>query len=251
MLPKDELLPGVYVASSLTRAVNSVCVTIIVNTTETDQTVELPCVVLEGLDEGESALTLTAVAGTDSDSRPSSLCNQLRLDHLNSEERASILTICEEYKDIFHLPGDKLTCTSTIEHAIPTPTIDPHRAINVKPYRIPEVHKDEVQRQTEQMLSDDIIQHSRSPWNSPILVVPKKLDASCKTKWRVVVDFCKLNDVTIGDSFPIPVISDVLSSLGNSKYFSTVDCASGFWQIPVRAEDRPKTAFNTNYGHFE
>ena len=68
-------------------------------------------------------------------------------------------------------------------------------------------------------------------------------------KWRVV-DIRKLNDVTIGDSFPIPVISDVLNSLGNSKYFSTVDCASGFWQIPVRAADRPKT-FSTNYGHFE
>ena len=90
MLPKDELLPGLYVASSLTRAVNGVCVTSIVNTTEIDQTVELPCVVLEGLDEGESALTLTAVAGRDSDSRPSSLRNQLRLDHLNSEEQASI-----------------------------------------------------------------------------------------------------------------------------------------------------------------
>ena len=63
--------------------------------------------------------------------------------------------------------------------------------------------------------------------------------------------FRKLNDVTIGDSFPIPFISDVLNSLGNSKYFSTVDCASGFWPIPLRVEDRPKTAFSTNYGHFE
>jgi hypothetical protein len=65
------------------------------------------------------------------------------------------------------------------------------------------------------------------------------------------VDFRKLNEVTIGDSFPIPVISYVLKSLGNSKYFSAVDCASGFWQIPVRAEDRPKTTFSKNYGHFE
>ena len=54
------------------------------------------------------------------------------------------------------------------------------------------------------------------------------------------MDFRKLNDVTVGDSFPIPVISDVLDSLGKAKYFSTVDCASGFWQIPIRAEDRPK-----------
>jgi len=218
---------------------------------ETEQTVELPWVVLEGLDESESALTLTFTAVVGSDSRLSSLRNQLRLDHLNSKERASIVTICDEYKDIFHLPGDKLTRTSTIEHAILTPTIDPHRAINLKPYRIPEVHKDEVQRQTEQMLADGVIQPSTSPWNSPILVVPKKTDASGKVKWRVVVDFRKLNDVTIGDSFPIPVISDVLNSMGNSKYFSTVDCASGFWQIPLRVEDRPKTAFSTNNGHFE
>jgi hypothetical protein len=82
-----------------------------------------------------------------------------------------------------------------------------------------------------------VIQHSTSPWNSPVLVVPKKADASGKTKFRIVVDFQKLNGVTIGDSFPIPVISDILNSLGNSKYFSTVDYASGFWQIPVRAED--------------
>ena len=66
-----------------------------------------------------------------------------------------------------------------------------------------------------------------------------------------MVDFRKLNDVTVGDSFPIPVISDVLESLGKSKYFSNVDCASGFWQIPVRTEDRPETAFSTEYGHFE
>jgi len=103
----------------------------------------------------------------------------------------------------------------------------------------------------EQMLSDGVIQHSSSPWNSPILVVPKKLDSFGKRKWRVVVDFRKLNGVTVGDSFPILVISDVLDSLGKSKYFSTVDCTSAFLQIPVRAEDRPKTAFSTEYGHFE
>jgi len=100
------------------------------------------------------------------------------------------------------------------------------------------------------MLANRVIQPSTSPWNSPILVVPKKIDASGKVKWRVV-DFRKLNDVTIADIFPIPVISDVLNSLGNSKYFSTVDCASGFWQIPLRVEDRLKTAYSTNYGHFD
>ena len=91
-------------------------------------------------------MTIALKAVANSDYRLSSLHNQLRLDHLN-EEKATIVKICEEY-DIFHLPNDKLTCTSTIEHAIPTPTVDPHRAINVKPFRIPEIHRDEVQRQS-------------------------------------------------------------------------------------------------------
>ena len=79
------------------------------------------------------------------------------------------------------------------------------------------------------MLKDDIIQPSTRPWNFPILVIPKKVDASGKQKWR------------IGDNFPIPLISEILDTLGNSKYFSTIDCASGFLQIPVKLEDRPKT----------
>jgi hypothetical protein len=47
------------------------------------------------------------------------------------------------------------------------------------------------------------------------------------------------------------VISEVLDALGNSKYFSTVDCASGFHQILVKAEDQPKTAFSTSQGHYQ
>jgi len=86
------------------------------------------------------------------------------------------------------------------------------------------------------MLADGVIQHSTSPWNFPILV-PKKADSSGKVKWRVVVDFRKVNDVTLGNSFPIPIISDVLNLLGNSRHFSSIDCAGGFYHIPLRAED--------------
>jgi hypothetical protein len=100
----------------------------------------------------------------------------------------------------------KLTFTTAAEHAIPTPTIDPTWGINTKPYRIPEINRDEVKKQTEEMFRDGIIEPSTSLWNSHILVIPKKADASRRKKWRIVVEFRKLNDVTIGDSFPIPVI---------------------------------------------
>ena len=101
------------------------------------------------------------------------------------------------------------------------------------------------------MLEDKILQPSHSPWNFPILAVPKKLDASGKRKWRICVDFRKLNDVTVGDSFPLPNIQDILDKLGKARHFSALDCASGYWQVPLAEEDGMKTAFSTTTGHYE
>jgi len=73
------------------------------------------------------------------------------------------------------------------------------------------------------MLDDVIIRPSMSQWNAPVLVLPKKTDVSGKQKLRIIVDFRKLNDLTIGDSFPLPNITDILDQLRNAKYFSTLD----------------------------
>lgn len=88
------------------------------------------------------------------------------------------------------------------------------------------------------MLTDGIIRPSISQWNAPLLIVPKKIDASGKQKLRIVIDFRKLNDLTIGDSFPLPNIIDILDQLGNAKYFSTLDLASGYHQIPMQEENK-------------
>jgi hypothetical protein len=219
LISKQEISPGIYLAESLTREINGLCVISVINTLEEDVTIESPHVQLEEREStDESAFLIFSSTIVEDESRLSKFRHDLRTDHLNSEERVSLVKICEEYNDVFHLPGDKLTCTTAAVHAIPTPTIDPNRSINTRLYKIPEVHKEEVQRQTEQMLSDGIIAPSTSLWNSAILEVPKKPDASGKRKWRIVVDFRKLNDITVGDSFPIPVISEVLDALGNSKY---------------------------------
>ena len=78
--------------------------------------------------------------------------------------------------------------------------------------------------------------------------MPKKADAAVRGKWRIAVDFRKLNDVTIGDRFPIPLISEITDALGKSKYFSTTDCASGFLQVPVKVKDKAKTVFSKQKG---
>jgi len=99
-----------------------------------------------------------------------------------------------------------ITTTTAIEHDIPTPGIDPCRGIASRNYQIPEALNGELQSIVNQMLRDKIIRHSSSPWNSPIILV-KKEDAS-KEKWRLVVDFRRLNEVTVGDSYPLPLITD-------------------------------------------
>jgi hypothetical protein len=68
---------------------------------------------------------------------------------------------------------------------------------------------------------------------------------------RMCVDFRRLNSVTTPDAYPMPVLTDVLSRMNGAKFLSVVDCASGFFQISIRPEDRHKTAFQCTHGLFE
>jgi hypothetical protein len=210
LISRREIIRGIYMAESLTREIEGVCITNIVNTLEEDVTIDTPLVELEEIEEPvQSEVLIFVTTLVEDEIRLSKLCKELRTDHLSGEERVSSIRICEEYNYVFPLPGDKLTFTTVAEHAIHSPIIDPIRGIDYKTYRIPEIHKEEVNRQTEQILRDYIIVPSTSPWNSPILIVPKKADVSGVKKWRIVVDFRRLIDVTVGDSFPIPVLSEV------------------------------------------
>ena len=172
----------------------------------------------------------------------------LRTDHLNSEEYFVLEKIVRDYRDIFYLDGDTLSFAHSIKHVIRTTDETP---VFTKSYRYPYIHKEEVQNQIQKMLDQGIIRPSYSPWNSPIWVVPKKLDASGKRKWRIVVDYRKLNAKTVGDRYPLPNITDLLDKLGRCAYFSTLDLAQGFHQLEVSPESIPKTAFSTENGHYE
>ena len=67
----------------------------------------------------------------------------------------------------------------------------------------------------------------------------------------MVVDFCKLNEKTIGDAYPLPDITEILDQLGQSKYFTCLDMVMGYHQIELEPRERPKTAFSTKQGHWE
>jgi hypothetical protein len=87
-------------------------------------------------------------------------------------------------------------------------------------------------------MQNKIIRYSMSPWAAPIVLVSKKTGDV-----RLCVDFRKLNAITKKDSFPLPRIDDVLDLLVGQRYFSTLDLASGYWQIELEEESKEKTAF--------
>ena len=92
----------------------------------------------------------------------------------------------------------------------------------------------------------DLDLNSNSPWASPVVLVAKK-DGST----RFCVDYRKLNAITKLDSFPLPRVDDSLDLLANTAYFSSLDLASGYWQVGMAPDSQQKTAFYSHSGHYE
>jgi len=91
-----------------------------------------------------------------------------------------------------------------------------------------------------------MIRKSYGPWAFPIVIVKKK-DGSD----RFCIDYRSLNDITETDAYPMPRIDDLMNSFRCANYFTSLDLASGYWQIEMEEEDIPKTAFVCSQGKFE
>lgn len=155
-----------------------------------------------------------------------------------------------EHTDIFYLEGDKLTFCSLIEHAIPLYSDSP--IINIKPYsRRSRWEKEEMEKKVQELLDLGIIETSTSPYNSPLHLVKKGTDKEGKPKTRLVVDFSKLNAITIPETYPCDQVLDILDQLKHCKYFSTLDLRKGYLQLRMKEEDKHKTAFSSGYHHFQ
>ncbi|XP_072153666.1 uncharacterized protein [Bemisia tabaci] len=249
--PELQISDGVYLARSVVKVENKRAITTVLNTTHKTVNIHRINLVLDEISPPPKPV-LNVQSETNnktlSNERLKLLKENLRLDHLNEKERNGILKLCTKYHAIFHLPGDSLPYTDLVQHEIPVTDRNP---IKSKLYRPPQRHYEEIKRQTDEMLPQKIIRHSNSPYSSPILMVPKKSDASGQTKWRLCVDYRALNKVTIGDAYPLPSISTILDNLGYSKFFTVLDVSSAFHLVKIRPEDIAKTAYTTPFGHFE
>ena len=118
--------------------------------------------------------------------------------------------------------------------------------IRQRAYRLPVFKREEVDRQVREMLDQGIVTPSASPWASPIVLVLKK-DGTL----RFCIDFRKLNGVTKKDAYPLPRIDDSIDTLSGSQYFTTLDLASGYWQLGLTDRAMEKTAFTTGTGLYQ
>ena len=157
--------------------------------------------------------------------------------------RRSSFSLVSRYSDVFATSNSDLGRTDKLHHPIYTGKATPVRqAVRRNPPHRRQVVRDIV----DSMLKDKVVQPSKSPWASPIVLVRKK-----DNSFRFGVDYRKLNEVTRKDAYPLPRIDDTLNTLAGSRWFSTLDLLSGYWQVEVAKEDRPKTAFCTTEGLFE
>lgn len=242
----QELCDGVFVASALVTPRSGKIPIKILNTRESD--VPLFPFMLNITKSSDYELCEFEKPKMNAE-RVKKLFKELNLNNLSKEEQISIENICAKFPDVFHLPGDRITVTKLYQQTI---SLKPGSTpVYVKPYRLPHAQKKELDVQVNKLLQDNIIEEATSEWSSPLLIVPKKSDVTGQKKWRVVIDYRKLNNLIQDDKFPLPNIVDILDSLSGAVYFSHLDLYQGYYQIELEKESRKYTAFTTNKNQYQ
>lgn len=173
--------------------------------------------------------------------------DRFKLNHVDSQIIKPIIDILLRYSDVF----DDITTDNLPNLTFDSLDLTTTNPIQTAIYRFPPVYNDVVKDEMQRLLKLNIISHSKSPYNSPVWIVPKKDGDNGEKNHRVVIDYRKLNKVTVQDNFPLPNIADIIDQLGGAKFFSVMDLVSGFHQIALKPSDRPKTAFSVLGSHYE
>ena len=163
--------------------------------------------------------------------------------HLSPSESSALRELLLQYSDCFSLHDQDTGYCDAAPHSINTGDAIP---VKQHAYRLPFRHREQLQTLLDNLLVKNIIIPSNSPWSSPIVLVPKP-----NGSLRLCIDYRKLNKLTVPDAFPLPRIDETLDAFAGCQLFTTLDLATGYWQIAMSPEDQSKTAFVTPLGLFE
>ncbi|RXN24698.1 Retrovirus-related Pol poly from transposon [Labeo rohita] len=161
-------------------------------------------------------------------------------EHLSAPQQEQLQCLLRDFVDIFAAREEDCTRTALVQHHIDTGHAAP---IRLRPHRLPLAKRQAAEEMIRDMAANGIIEPSDSPWAAPMVMVRKKTGG-----WRPCVDFRRLNAVTRKDSYPLPRIDDALDYVAGSCWFSSLDLRSGYWQVELASEARPKTAFTIGQG---
>ncbi|GFR93010.1 Pol polyprotein, partial [Elysia marginata] len=150
---------------------------------------------------------------------------------------SQVQEILHEFADVLtSLPGH----TTSVVHEI---RLNSDQVVRVKPYPLPFAAQEFVKEEVQKLLDLGVIEHSSSPYCSPIVIVKKK-DGTL----RLCIDLQKLNALTIFDANNIPLPEDLFAQLSHASIFTSCDLAKAYWQIPLHPESKIYTAFQTPLG---
>ena len=174
------------------------------------------------------------------------ITDEMRLENLlrifKSETEQKLLDIMCKYANVFMANKWDIGKTELVKHEILTLG----EPILLKPRRQPANLEDKIEEAIRNLEENGIIRRCDSAWNAPMVCVWKKE----KKDIRLCLDFRSLNQITERRAFPMPNIEEMLDTLGDMKYFSTIDLGSAYYQVELETTSQEKTAFSTKTGQF-
>lgn len=170
---------------------------------------------------------------------------EITVNHLESTEKAEIESLIDKYKTIFSKDKYDIGTVRDYEARIDL-LLDTY--CKKRPYRCTLEDKKEIEQQISKLLKTNLIEESYSPFAAPVTLAYKKEEGK---RSRLCIDLRELNKIVVPQAQPFPLIEDLVEKTRDSTFFTTLDINSVFWSIPLRIEDRHKTAFVTQEGHFQ
>ena len=167
--------------------------------------------------------------------------------NLTATTKDAIIRLIMDFKHIFSWDPTHLGRTNRIEFEIDT---GDHSPLRQQQFPHPQKIHDEIQIHVQKLLNQGLIIPYEGPWSSPCFFVPKKDDDGNLTAKRFTIDYRALNCITKKMQWPISRIEDIFQSLQGNKYFTILDFASGYYQIPMSQSAQEKAAFITREGTF-